>query len=259
MNLEAIQAKQKEIIAERKTYEENIFKIFDGSIKAYKTHHEEQKPLISKLPNYWMYVIKNSDWIRDIPLSNVDIEVLKYLADVDIIKFQKKEIEHTILKDQTTIAVDITIQFTFKPNKYMHKLELQKSFTFNLNENNYPITDVTNSGIDMTDLFYNQLGSKDTFFDFFEFDDEEDDDDTIEQRRDFDLDICKKMFFDMVPFSFEYFRMIEEEEDDDDGYDDYDDYNEDRYDEDGFEYSDDDGYGDNDYYDEDGFEDSDDY
>lgn len=245
MNLEQIQAKQIEVIAERKKYEENVYNIFNSSIKAYHEHHENQKRLIEQLPNYWMYVIKNSDWIRDMNLANVDIEVLKFLSDVDIVKFEKKEIQHTILEDQTTIAVDITIQFTFKPNKYMRQLVLQKSFTFNLNENNYPIKDATSSGIDMTDLFYDQLGSHQSFFDFFEDDDEEDDDDTLAQRRDFDLEICKKMFFDMVPFSFEYFKMIDEGDDDYDE-DDYDDRYDDRYD----DYDDYDDEFDDDYDDE---------
>ena len=104
----------------------------------------------------------------------------------------------------------------------MEKLDLEKTFSFNVNENNYPIVDIQNCGIHMTEKFYNQLGDRDSFFDFFA-DDEDETEENVEMRNKFDIEICKHIVFDILPFSFEYFKIVNEEFDEEGEDDDYDD------------------------------------
>ena len=226
MNIEQIQQQYQTIKTNIKQYEQNLYDTYKATLDKYNTFHQEQKQHISQLPNYWLYVIQNSDWSKEIPISEIDYFVLKNLEDISITQINKKEVPHSILQNETTIIMEVTIQLTFKPNKFMEKLVLEKTFSFNVNENNYPIIDVKNSGIEMTDTFYNQLGENDSFFNFFAVDDDDEvDDEGNESRKRFDINVCKIIIFDILPFSFEYFKIVnevdsEEEDDFDDEYDD---------------------------------------
>ena len=82
MSIEEIQQKHQQQVQQRKQYEQGLYDTYEGSIKRYNELHDQQKELIAKLPNYWLYVIQNSDWSQELPLTKTDYLVLKHLKDI---------------------------------------------------------------------------------------------------------------------------------------------------------------------------------
>ncbi|ELP84539.1 hypothetical protein EIN_170640 [Entamoeba invadens IP1] len=199
------------------------FNTFRDTMARLNELKEVQNEQIKKLPYFWYYVVVNSSWAERLLSNNTDREVLQYLRDITITHVKSEKVKHTILEHEDTLLVGFVVTFQFNPNPYMNKTTLTKEVKYNLNPTNNPITCVANSGIEMTDLYYERLGKNDSFFDFFDiFDDE-----AMEEIEKIDIDICKKIAKESLPFALEYFLAIESsqyEKEEEEQYDDYEEY-----------------------------------
>ncbi|KAL7721922.1 Nucleosome assembly protein [Entamoeba marina] len=234
--LKQIQQKQNQLYDNRFTYDKAIWETFEDSMKVLMDHHKNQQKIIKQsLPLFWYFAVMNSGWIQTLNPSKVDKKVLRYLNDITIDNFHSSVITHPLIPLQKTLRVGYSITFTFDPNPYTNKNSFSKSIEYNLRDDLERDIVVNNSGFEGTDEFWDELGDRDTMFDFFEIFDEEDLDDVAA----LDLGVCEKISKETLPFAFDYFQVINsfndnvEEEEDEEDYDDY-------YDDDGDYYDDDD-------------------
>ncbi|XP_050444005.1 nucleosome assembly protein 1-like 1-A, partial [Adelges cooleyi] len=74
-----------------------------------------QKPLISKIPDFWLTVFKNSPVLRKI-IEPHDEPILKHLIDI------KCKINNAL------VQMGFTLEFVFSPNAYLKNNKLKKDY-----------------------------------------------------------------------------------------------------------------------------------
>ena len=219
-SLEEIRNKQNQIKEYRNEFDLTQYVILESTLNKLIEFLNNQKQYIQQLPLFWNYVIINSGWLEELMENDIDYEILENLIDVSISDIERIEKDHSVFKNEKANFLKLKITFTFKPNKYMKKLELTKTVTFNVDEAFYPNFEIVNSGVEMSDDYYEEVEGGKSFFDFFQDGNEFMDEDELDEYKELEIDICKQIIFDTLPFAFEYFCQINEVEDDDDDYDD---------------------------------------